>query len=214
MGPSSSGSATSDRPEAAMEAFMLKEPDAPDGKWIHEFTSLSTAPADRQPRAAKPRWHPGRTRVSKFRPMPGAQAPKPATSPALRLRQIRAIADEFAGRGQLRRQRGWTALRMLTTPIARYGKAGWVGRGWRPLRLRGGDRPRGPPLRRVPQSGRRRRPRAGTTPWPRWAAGRSRSSGRGSRPGSCPGGRPATRISPCSPINTGPERRRRSRGPR
>jgi hypothetical protein len=32
------------RPEAAMEAFLLSEADCPDGKWIHEFTSLATRP--------------------------------------------------------------------------------------------------------------------------------------------------------------------------
>ena len=108
-----------DRPEAAMEAFMLKEPDAPDGKWIHEFTSLSTAPLTAN-REGKSRWHPAEPGL-KFRPMPGA--PAPAATPALRLRQIRAIAEEFRAEDNFG-DNGWTALRMLTTPIARYGKAG------------------------------------------------------------------------------------------
>ena len=37
---------------------------------------------------------------------------------------MRAIADEFNGRGRLRRPGVDRDLRLLTTPIARYGKAG------------------------------------------------------------------------------------------
>jgi hypothetical protein len=105
------------RPVAAMEAFMLSEPDAPDGKWIHEFTSLATAPLATTERGA-PRWSPANAGVT-FQRVPGA--PKPAPTPAARLRQMRAIAadfkadDDFGGSG-------WRALRMLTMPIARYGK--------------------------------------------------------------------------------------------
>ncbi len=108
-----------DRPEAAMEAFMLLEPDAPDGKWIHEFTSLATDPLTAS-RDGKVRWHPAEAGL-KFQPMPGA--PKPAATPAQRLRQMRAIADDFRADDNFG-DNGWTALRMLTTPIARYGKAG------------------------------------------------------------------------------------------
>ncbi len=107
------------RPEAAMEAFLLSEKDAPDGKWIHEFTSLSTAPVAAS-LGGKPRWHPAGPGL-KFQPVPGA--PGPAATPAQRLRQARAIADDFAAEDNFG-DRGWTALRMLTTPIARYGKPG------------------------------------------------------------------------------------------
>ena len=109
------------RPEAAMEAFLLSEPDAPDGKWIHEFTSLSTGPLVAA-RDGKKRWHPSGPGLE-FKPVP--DAPKPAESPAARLRQMRAIADDFGAVDDFG-GRGWTALRMLTTPIARYGKAGSV----------------------------------------------------------------------------------------
>ena len=108
-----------DRPEAAMEAFLLKEPDAPDGKWIHEFTSLATAPQIAH-RDGKERWHPLGPGL-KFEPVP--IAPKPAATPAQRARQVRAIADDFRAEDNFG-DNGWTALRMLTTPIARYGKAG------------------------------------------------------------------------------------------
>ncbi len=107
------------RPEAAMEAFLLREKDAPDGKWIHEFTSLSTAPLSAS-REGKPRWHPSVPGLE-FRPVP--DAPRPASTPAQRLRQMRAIADDFHADDNFG-DRGWGALRMLTTPIARYGKTG------------------------------------------------------------------------------------------
>ncbi len=107
------------RPEAAMEAFMLLEQDAPDGKWIHEFTSLSTTPLSAR-RDGRARWHPDEPGL-KFQPMPGA--PKPAATAAPRLRQVRAIADDFRADDNFG-DSGWTPLRMLTTPIARYGKAG------------------------------------------------------------------------------------------
>ena len=107
------------RPEAAMEAFLLSEKDAPDGKWIHEFTSLSTAPLAAS-REGKPRWHPSGPGLE-YKPVP--DAPKPASTPAQRLRQMRAIADDFHAVDNFG-DRGWEALRMLTTPIARYGKTG------------------------------------------------------------------------------------------
>jgi hypothetical protein len=107
------------RPEVAMETFLLTEPDAPNGKWIHEFTSLSTDPLS-VVRGGKTRWSPAE-RGLEFRKLPGA--PAPASSPSARLRQMRAMADQFKADDDFG-ERGWEALRMLTTPIARYGKAG------------------------------------------------------------------------------------------
>lgn len=107
------------RPEAAMEAFLITEADAPDGKWIHEFTSLSTHPITAT-RGGKSVWTPAEPGL-KFEAV--TDAPKPASTAAQRIRQMKAIADEiridddFGGRG-------YTVLRMLTKPIARYGKAG------------------------------------------------------------------------------------------
>lgn len=107
------------RPEVAMESFLLTEPDAPNGKWIHEFTSLSTAPLSVL-RGGKARWTPSVPGLE-FRKVPGA--PKPATAPAARLRQMRVMAEEFKADDDFG-GRGWVALRLLTTPIARYGKTG------------------------------------------------------------------------------------------
>ncbi len=106
------------RPEVAMETFLLTEPDAPNGKWIHEFTSLSTGPLS-VARGDKARWSPAERGLEFLK----VDAPTPASSPSARLRQMRAIADQFKAEDDFG-GRGWEVLRMLTTPIARYGKAG------------------------------------------------------------------------------------------
>ena len=109
----------SGRPEASIQAFMLSESDRPAGKWYHEFVSLSTSPLV-VTRGGKPRWHPTGPGLE-FHPVP--DAPKPAASATARLRQMRAIADEFIADDDFRAS-GWVALRLLTTPIVRYGKSG------------------------------------------------------------------------------------------
>ena len=103
-----------------MEAFLITEADAPDGKWIHEFTSLSTSPIAAT-RNGKSIWSPSRAR----RQVPGRDRGPQArvANPTQRLRQMRAIADEFRVDDDFG-GRGYTVLRMLTRPIARYGKAG------------------------------------------------------------------------------------------
>ncbi len=108
------------RPEAAMEAFLIGEPDAPNGKWIHEFTSLSTARLAAS-RDGKPRWYPAEPGI-KFQPVP--DAPKPAASPVQRLAQIRELASQFKADDDYGGGGNWNVLRMLTKPVARYGKAG------------------------------------------------------------------------------------------
>ena len=107
------------RPEAAMQPFLLTDQGFPDGKWLHEFTSLSTGPVAAK-LDGKALWHPSGPGLE-FKPVPGA--PKPSASPSQRLRQMRTIADDFHAQDNFGDQ-GWEALRMLTTPIARYGKAG------------------------------------------------------------------------------------------
>lgn len=109
------------RPEAAMQPFLKRSSQLPQGRWIHEFTSLSTGPIVAK-RDGKPRWYPAGSGLE-FRPVP--DAPKPAATPAARLRQMRAVADEFHADDDFR-SGGWRALRMLTTPIARYGKVGAI----------------------------------------------------------------------------------------
>jgi hypothetical protein len=106
------------RPEAAAQVFLMRYAGRPD-EWLHEFTSLSTATFTAN-REANPRWWPGEPGVV-FRPVP--DAPKPGGTPAQRLRQMRTIADEFRAEDNFG-DVGWRHLRMLPTPIARYGKSG------------------------------------------------------------------------------------------
>lgn len=107
------------RPEAAAQVFLLKTRTEPEGFWLHEFTSLSTHPLVASERGAT-RWRPAQPGVT-FRPLP--DAPRPGASPALRLRQMRAIAGGFKAEDDFG-DRGWQVVRLLTTPISRYGKAG------------------------------------------------------------------------------------------
>ena len=108
------------RPEAAAQVFLFRDQDHPEGKWIHEFTSLSTGPMAVS-RAGAVRWSPDVPGVT-FRAVAGA--PKPAATPAARLRQARAIAEEFKADDDLGALGRFTALRFLPAPIARYGKPG------------------------------------------------------------------------------------------
>jgi hypothetical protein len=107
------------RPQAAAQVFLRRLGGRDD--WQHEFTSLSeggfVASLD-----GVPRWLPMRPGVE-FKPLP--DAPKPAGTAPARLRQMRAgaeacrVEDDFW-------DRGLQALRLLPTPVARYGKAGGV----------------------------------------------------------------------------------------
>ena len=109
------------RPEVAIQPFLDRSDTAPNGKWIHEFTSLSTGPLFAR-RGGNARWRPEEPGLQ-FKAL--TDAPKPAATATARLRQMRTIADEFQaddayGDGD------YHGLRMLTRPIARYGKAGEV----------------------------------------------------------------------------------------
>src|SRR5262249_15298344 len=94
----------------------------PDGEWQHEFTSLSTGMFLAMEGPAQ-RWVPGWAGVS-FKPLPGA--PKPAATPAQRLRQMRTLAEQFKAEDNFGDQGSYEVLRLLTTPVARYGKPGAV----------------------------------------------------------------------------------------
>jgi hypothetical protein len=107
------------RPTAAAQLFLFKWSQHPDGEWRHEFTSLSTAALTASQRGES-RWQPRVPGVA-FQPIPGA--PKPADRPQQRLRQMRDLASEFRAEDDFW-ERGWNALRLLPTPISRYGKAG------------------------------------------------------------------------------------------
>ena len=102
------------RPEATIQMFR-----APQGFWNHDWTSLATVPivAEIGNRAF---WRPARAGVE-FRPVPGA--PAPAATPAARLRQLRALAEEFSATDDFLGA-GWSQLRLLPKPWLRYGKAG------------------------------------------------------------------------------------------
>jgi hypothetical protein len=107
------------RPEAAVQVFKVRYEGAPLGVWIHSFSSLSpgTFAAVRGGRTV---WNPATPGVE-FRSVAGA--PAPAGSAAQRARQMRALAREFRAEDDFRKD-GWQALRLLPTPIARYGRPG------------------------------------------------------------------------------------------
>ena len=110
------------RPEAAAQVFLHRVAGAPDGIWNHEFTSLSSGTFVANHGVAAV-WRPGAPGVE-FRPVP--DAPKPASSPASRLRQMKAMAGEFRAEDDFGDEGNIITLRLLTTPVARYGKAGAV----------------------------------------------------------------------------------------
>jgi hypothetical protein len=107
------------RPGAAAQLFLIKITGPAESEWRHEFTSLSTG-ALTASQGDKPRWQPTDPGV-RFQPIPGA--PKPANQPRQRLRQMRELAAEFRAQDDFW-GRGWSALRLLPTPISRYGKTG------------------------------------------------------------------------------------------
>ena len=107
------------RPGAAAQVFLHKHAGRPDGEWKHEFTSLSTRPLSAT-EGGDPRWTPDEPGVT-FRPVPGAAKPE-ATAPR-RLRQMRDLAAEFRAEDDFGKL-GFIPLRLLPTPIARYGKPG------------------------------------------------------------------------------------------
>ena len=106
-----------DRPEAAIQIFRIKNQREPQGLWIHEFTSLaaSTITATRD---AQPWWNP-RVPGLELKPLP--DAPEPAEKAAERTRQMRSLADRFRASDNFGKK-GWADLRLLPTPIARYGE--------------------------------------------------------------------------------------------
>ena len=108
------------RPEAAAQVFLHRVRGNPDGLWLHEFTSLSTGRFIAS-QGGKPRWSPAGPGVV-LRPVPGA--PKPAATPSQRLRQMRALAEDFKAEDDFGAEGNIVTLRLLTTPVARFGKPG------------------------------------------------------------------------------------------
>ena len=107
------------RPEASLQIFLVKNADTPNGMWAHEFISLTTDSLVGT-RRGNSSWSPDRPGIEYHRL---DDAPKPAFTPALRARQMRAILQDFHATDQFK-DRSWSDLRLLPTPIARYGKEG------------------------------------------------------------------------------------------
>jgi hypothetical protein len=107
------------RPEASLQVFLVKNATAPNGMWAHEFNSLSTDSLVGT-RRGLPSWSPSRPGVEYHRP---DDVPKPAATAVLRARQMRAIMQDFHATDYFK-DKSWSDLRLLPTPVARYGKAG------------------------------------------------------------------------------------------
>jgi len=109
-----------DRPESAAQLFLIKHAAEPQGLWVHEFISLSPGKiAGRLD--GKPSWSPLGPGIV-YHAL--ADAPKPAATAGQRLREMRSLAQEFRVADKFK-EKTWDDLRLLTTPVARYGgKAG------------------------------------------------------------------------------------------
>jgi hypothetical protein len=107
------------RPEASLQIFLVKNATAPNGMWAHEFNSLSTDSLVGT-RRGLPSWSPSRPGLDYHRL---DDAPKPAATAALRARQMRAIMQDFHATDYFK-DKAWSELRLLPTPVARYGKEG------------------------------------------------------------------------------------------
>jgi hypothetical protein len=107
------------RPEAAVQVFQIKDAGVPKGLWIHEFTSLAptTITAVRNGQI----WWAPKVPGVEFKPLPGA--PRPAESASQRGRQMRALAAGFRASDNFK-AKGWSELRLLPTPVTRYGGPG------------------------------------------------------------------------------------------
>ena len=107
------------RPEAAIQVFHVKNARDPQSPWMHEFTSLAPTTLTAL-KSGQPWWAPT-TPGLEFKPVPGAT--KPAESAAQRARQMRVLAEGFRASDSYGAS-GWSELRLLPTPIARYGESG------------------------------------------------------------------------------------------
>ena len=107
------------RPEASLQIFLVKNATAPNGMWAHEFNSLSTDSLVGT-RRGLPSWSPSQPGVEYHRL---DDVPKPAATAVLRARQMRAMMQDFHATDYFK-DKSWSDLRLLPTPVARYGKAG------------------------------------------------------------------------------------------
>lgn len=104
------------RPELAAQVFIAA---GSKDLWLHEFQSLSLDTFSVM-RDGVSRWHPRK---------PGMElkivedASPPAETPVQRLAQMRTIAKDFAASDDFEGKSRWE-LRLLSNPLARYGKPG------------------------------------------------------------------------------------------
>jgi hypothetical protein len=105
------------RPEAAVQVFMIRDSNASAGTWLHEFVSLSPHALSSQAGSRAP-WNPQTPGVA-FKAVPGA--PRPADTASQRDRQLKALAREFHAVDYFH-EKSWYDLRLLPTPVARYGQ--------------------------------------------------------------------------------------------
>lgn len=103
-----------ERPRVAVQVYW-----DPSETWLQEFSSLAAAPVVAKAPGMSD-WSPSKAGV-RYEPLPDAS--RPAETPEKRLRQMRAIAEEFTTNHYYKR-RTWNKLRLLTKPFARYGKEG------------------------------------------------------------------------------------------
>jgi hypothetical protein len=107
------------RPECSLQIFRVKNALWPNGAWAYELNSLS-ADSLASTHRGSPYWSPNRPGLEYHR-LEGNDVPKPAASATLRARQMRSIAQDFHVTDYFK-DKSWTELRLLPTPIARYGR--------------------------------------------------------------------------------------------
>lgn len=103
-----------DRPVVASQILWN-----PQRIWVQELSSLSAGPLEAIS-ADRRFWKPARAGAA-FLPVP--DAPRPAETAERRLRQMRQIAEGFSVE-DFYKGTSWNQLRLLTRPLARYGKPG------------------------------------------------------------------------------------------
>lgn len=105
----------SGRPAAAAQVYLRRS----DGAWDIELSSLTPTVLTARSTSGHA-WTPESGGVE-FKPVP--DAPKPASTPARRLAQMRAITRDMLADDN-HRDLGYQPLRLLTTPFLRYGRDG------------------------------------------------------------------------------------------
>jgi hypothetical protein len=103
-----------DRPEVAVQVFLRRY----DDQWVQEFTSLSPGRLTGQHEDGSV-WSPAEG--VELKSVPGA--PRPAETPEQRLRQMRLLAQDFVAEDWFQKK-SWQRLRLLSKPLARYGRPG------------------------------------------------------------------------------------------